>query len=56
MLITLMFEFHEKKLLDLISAYDSILSENVSVLKKNMMSDEKWTMYGNVEWKRFQSK
>ena len=52
-----MFEFHEKKkILDLISAYDSLLSENVSVLKKIVMSDEKWTIYNNMEWKRFQSK
>ena len=65
MLVTLMFGFHigekqkqkqKQKLPDLISACDSLLNENVSFLKQIMMSNEKWTMYNKVEWKRFQSK
>ena len=44
----------EKKLLDRISACDSLLkcNENVPFLKQIMMGDEKWILYNNVEQKR----
>ena len=44
----------EKKLLDRISACDSLLkcNENVPFLKQIMMGDEKWILYNNVEQKK----
>ena len=44
----------EKNLLDRISECDSLLkhNENVPFLKQIVMSDEKWALYNNVEWKR----
>ena len=44
----------EKNLLDHISACDSLLKDNKNTpfLKQIVMSDEKWILYNNVEWKR----
>ena len=44
----------EKKLLDCISACDSLLkrNENVLLLKQIVTGDEKWTLYNNAERKR----
>ena len=44
----------EQKLLDHISAYDSLLkcNGNILVLKQIVRDNEKWILYNNVEWKR----
>ena len=59
MLVTLMFGVHVNQagvgwhLLDRISARDSPFKckENISLLKHIVMSEEKWILYNNMEWK-----
>ena len=47
-------KLREKKLLDRISACNSLLkrNENVPFLKRIVIGDEKWILYNKVEWKR----
>ena len=51
-------KLREKNLLDCISICDSLLkcSENVPFLKQIVTGYEKWTLYSNMEWKRWWGK
>ena len=56
MLIALIFgvNISEKKLLDCVSIYNSLLkcNKNIPFLKQIVMGDEKWILYTDVAWKK----